>query len=55
MPPGTRPLRTVVDDYSGQYIEAVNAATEQSQQDYLRQYGLEASVRNKARNVKADI
>lgn len=40
MPPGTRPLRTVVDDYSGQYIEAVNAATEHCQQDYLRQYGL---------------
>ncbi|GAK58975.1 short chain oxidoreductase [Candidatus Vecturithrix granuli] len=40
MSPGTRPLRTVIDDYSGQYIETVNAATEQCQQDYLRQYGL---------------
>jgi len=45
MPPGTRPLRTVVDDYSGQYIEAVNAATEQCQQGYLHKYGLIQSLR----------
>lgn len=40
MPPGTRPLRTVIDDYSGQHIQAINAATDQCQQDYLHHYGL---------------
>lgn len=46
MPPGTRPLRTIVDHYSGQYIQAINAVTDQYQQTYLSKYGL-ASTRPK--------